>query len=139
MSHSNRIGWRLLAGVVTAFVTGGVWLHAQGGRGGGPPSGPAIQSAMTNPYRIVENWSHLGTIKTGAAIGILPDGKGGAWLLHRSEPPILHIDASGNVVKSFGDGMFAQAHGFCQDRDGNFWAGDSGLFGDDPKRPARAS
>ena len=31
-------------------------------------------------------------IKPGAAIGIIPDGKGGTWLHHRSEPPILHID-----------------------------------------------
>ena len=42
------------------------------------------------------------------------------------------IDASGNILKSFGDGMFAQAHGFCRDRDGNFWAGDSGPFTDTP-------
>ena len=32
------------------------------------------------------------------------------------------------MTKQFGNGMFVQAHGFCQDRDGNFWAGDSGPF-----------
>ena len=35
-------------------------------------------------------------------------------------------------LQSFGNGMFVQAHGFCQDRDGNFWAGDSGPFADSP-------
>ena len=40
---------------------------------------------------------------------------------------------TGNIVKTFGDGMFVQAHGFCQDRDGNFWAGDSGPFTDTPE------
>ena len=85
---------------------------------------------MVNPYRMVENWPRFGEIRSGAAIGIIPDGTGGTWLHHRSEPPILHIDASGAILKSFGDKMFVQAHGFCQDSDGNFWAGDSGPFGD---------
>ena len=93
-------------------------------RGGYPP----WTSTMASPYRVIPNWPRLGDIKPGAAIGIIPDGKGGTWLHHRSEPPILHIDASGTVDRRFGNGMFVQAHGFCQDRDGNFWAGDSGPF-----------
>ena len=32
---------------------------------------------MVNPYRMLDNWPHLGDIKPGAAIGIVPDGKGG--------------------------------------------------------------
>ena len=97
-------------------------------RGGYPP----WISTMANPYRVTPNWPRLGDIKPGAAIGIIPDGKGGTWLHHRSEPPILHLDASGAVDRRFGNGMFVQAHGFCQDRDGNFWAGDSGPFADNP-------
>jgi hypothetical protein len=95
------------------------------------------QGAMTNPYQMVENWPHLGEIKPGAAIGLVPDGKGGIWLHHRSEPPIIHFDSAGNLLKSFGNGMFVQAHGFCQDRDGNFWAGDSGPFTDTPGTAGR--
>jgi DNA-binding beta-propeller fold protein YncE len=102
-------------------------------RGGYPP----WASTMASPYQITPNWPRLGTIKPGAAIGIIPDGKGGTWLHHRSEPPILYIDAAGNVVRSFGNGMFVQAHGFCQDRDGNFWAGDSGPFADNPATKGR--
>ena len=94
-------------------------------------------SPMVNPYRITENWPLFGDIRSGAAIGIIPDGKGGTWLHHRSEPQILHIDASGNITKRFGDKMFVQAHGFCQDRDGNFWAGDSGPFQDNPNTIGR--
>ena len=86
---------------------------------------------MNNPYRMLENWPHLGDIKPGAAIGIVPDGKGGVWLQHRSEPAILHIDPSGNIVKQF-DVTFSSSHGFCQDQDGNFWAADSGPFNDTP-------
>jgi sugar lactone lactonase YvrE len=102
-------------------------------RGGYPP----WTSTMANPYKVIPNWPQLGDIKPGAAIGIIPDGKGGTWLHHRSEPPILHIDASGKVDRRFGNGMFVQAHGFCQDRDGNFWAGDSGPFADNPATKGR--
>jgi DNA-binding beta-propeller fold protein YncE len=102
-------------------------------RGGYPP----WTSTMASPYRVIPNWPRLGDIKPGAAIGIIPDGKGGTWLHHRSEPPILHIDAAGNVDRRFGNGMFVQAHGFCQDRDGNFWAGDSGPFQDNPATKGR--
>jgi sugar lactone lactonase YvrE len=86
---------------------------------------------------MVENWPYFEKIKSGAAIGIIPDGTGGTWLHHRSEPPIIHFDRSGKLVKSFGDKMFVQAHGFCQDRDGNFWAGDSGPFADNPSTVGR--
>src|SRR4029434_1211096 len=113
------------------------------GRGAFPPPGqarggyPPWTSTMASPYRVIPNWPRLGDIKPGAAIGIIPDGKGGTWLHHRSEPPILHIDASGKVDRRFGNGMFVQAHGFCQDRDGNFWAGDSGPFADNPSTKGR--
>ena len=56
-----------------------------------PPEPP---SAMVNPYRMLESWPHFGGIVSGAAIGIIPDGKGGTWLHHRSEPPIIHFDAA---------------------------------------------
>ena len=117
--------------------------QSTGPRGTFPPPGqarggyPPWTSTMANPYRVIPNWPQLGDIKPGAAIGIIPDGKGGTWLHHRSEPPILHIDASGKVDRRFGNGMFVQAHGFCQDRDGNFWAGDSGPFADNPSTKGR--
>jgi sugar lactone lactonase YvrE len=132
-----------LAGTIAAIATatamfaqgpGARGQGAAGGRGQTPPEPP---SAMANPYRMVENWPRFGEIRSGAAIGIIPDGKGGTWLHHRSEPPIIHFDASGKLLKSFGDRMFVQAHGFCQDREGNFWAGDSGPFADNPDTVGR--
>jgi DNA-binding beta-propeller fold protein YncE len=111
-----------------------------GGRGGARVTATSAHewpSTMTNPYRMVEQWPHLGDVKPGAAIGIIPDGSGGVWLHHRSEPPIMHFDVNGNRLASFGDRMFVQAHGFCRDRDGNFWAGDSGPFADNPSTAGR--
>jgi hypothetical protein len=105
MSHSRRIALSVVVIIVAALAVTGV-PHAQQ-VGGGPQDAAeaTIKSGMTNPYRMLENWPRLGNIKPGAAIGIVPDGKGGVWLHHRSEPPILQIDASGAVVKSFGNGM----------------------------------
>lgn len=95
-------------------------------------------NAMRNPYRMLEPWGSLpdGAL-WGATIGIIPDGRGGAWIHHRSDPPIVKLDSSGRPLVSFGTGMFVQAHGFCMDRDGNLWAGDSGPFGDDPSKAGR--
>lgn len=88
-------------------------------------------SAMSNPYRMLESWPHLGTIKPGAAIGIVPDNQGGVWLQHRSDPGLLHINAAGDIVKRF-EVTFASSHGLCQDADGSLWAVDSGPFSDTP-------
>jgi NHL repeat-containing protein len=117
------------AGLVAAGQAGG----AQAGRGQPLPAAIELppNNAMTNPYRMLESWPHLGDIKPGAAIGIVPDGKGGVWLQHRSVPGILHFDSAGNIVKRF-DVTFSSSHGLCLDADGNFWAMDSGPFGDAP-------
>jgi hypothetical protein len=135
MSQSRRV--RGILGVAALIVGAGVVAFAQaGGQGRGrgdlpPPIELAAGNAMNNPYRMLENWPHLGEIKSGAAIGIVPDGMGGVWLQHRSVPAILHIDSSGNIVKRF-EVTFSSSHGFCRDRDGNFWAVDSGPFNDGP-------
>ena len=136
MSQSRRA--RCVLGAAALVAGAGMVVFAQAGgqgRGRGPSLPPPIElaasNAMNNPYRMLEGWPHLGDIKPGAAIGIVPDGKGGVWLQHRSVPAILHIDPSGNIVKKF-DVTFASSHGFCLDRDGNFWAADSGPFNDSP-------
>jgi streptogramin lyase len=54
--------------------------------------------------------------------------------------PVLKFDASGKLVKSFGAGMIAFAHGIHVDRDGNVWVTDANESrrrreGDRAKRP----
>lgn len=136
MSQSNRTG---LTPVVAIIAAAAMWPAARAEQGGATAAQSSATTpqpginAMSNPLRIVENWPPPNAnIKWGPAIGIIPDGRGGAWVLVRSEPPIIHFDASGNIAKTFGAGTFVQAHGFCRDRDGNFWAGDSGPFADNP-------
>ena len=47
------------------------------------------------------------------------------WACHkwckRPEPPILQYDASGRLLKAWGEGMFNFPHGACIDPDGNLW------------------
>jgi sugar lactone lactonase YvrE len=50
--------------------------------------------------------------------------------------PVLKFDASGKLVKSFGAGMIAFAHGMYVDRDGNIWVTDAN---DSRVRPARGA
>jgi WD40 repeat protein len=130
----SRVRLAITLGTVlaTLMAAAGIVVVGQAGRGNqnaSPPIELVAGNAMVNPYRMLPNWPHLGEIKSGAAIGIVPDGKGGVWLQHRSDPAMLHIDAAGNIVKRF-DVTFSSSHGLCQDQDGNFWAVDSGTFND---------
>jgi len=138
LSGRTRSRFSAIVAMATLAFVAGAFAQGQGGapagRGATPVTLPAPMpgmNAMVNPFRMLENWPHLGDIKPGAAIGIVPDGKGGVWLQHRSEPAILHIDTSGNIVKRF-EVTFSSSHGLCQDGDGNLWAVDSGPFGDTP-------
>ncbi|MBM3779795.1 MAG: hypothetical protein FJW23_16395 [Acidimicrobiia bacterium] len=133
-------GWRAtlvvpLAAVLALALVDGV---ARVPAGAQAPATPPFRNTMSNPYRMLEAWPSLGPgMKWGAAIGLIPDNTGGTWMLFRSEPPIMHFTGAGAIDARFGDGMFVQAHGFCRDRDGNFWAGDSGPFGDAPGTAGR--
>src|SRR3954462_3720355 len=129
-----------LAGAVVIALASAAGLVAAG-QGGTPQAGrgqalpPAVEvpptNAMTNPYRMLENWPHLGDIKPGAAIGLVPDGKGVVWMHHRSVPGTVHVDSAGTIVKRF-DVTSSTPQRLLQNLVGNFWAMDSRQFGDAP-------
>ena len=80
-----------------------------------------------NPYRLVENWAKLPQgLAWGQVISVDVLPKGNMVVFQRAEPPLLIFDSSGTLVKSFGDGMFVQAHGLTVDREGFIWASDAG-------------
>ena len=113
MSHSPRGGVRFqlpLVAIIAAFAQ----VNA------------ASTSDPPNPYSAVENWAQLPAgAQWGQVISVVPDAHGNIWVFHRSDPPILEFDASGKVLKSFGTGMFVQAHGLTIDREGNVWVTDA--------------
>ncbi len=90
---------------------------------------------LPNPYATVENWAKMPEGRTwGAtsAVEIDRDGKS-IWVAERcgantcagsNLPVVLKFDASGKLVKSFGEGMFIFAHGIHVDRQGNVWVTD---------------
>ena len=115
--------WRMLGiALVAAIAVPQARAYAQAGD---PP----------NPYRAVENWAKLPEgRKWGQTISVDIDRDGRSiWVFERcggtscdgSEvAPILKIDPSGNVTKSFGAGLFVFPHGLHIDRDGNVWVTD---------------
>jgi len=99
--------------------------------------------ALPNPYRVVDSWAKLPNGRTMGAVGDLtmdPDGQH-LWVIIRcdaSEPdrfgnecldsdldPVLKFDLDGNVVTSFGGGLFVWPHGLDVDREGNVWVADA--------------
>ena len=89
-----------------------------------------------NPYRTLMSWVNLPSGRvwgSTSAVDVDRDGRS-IWVAERcganscaNSPlsPILKIDPAGNVVKSFGEGLFVLPHGIHVDRDGNVWVTDA--------------
>ena len=97
-------------------------------------------AGLPNPYRTEFDWAKMPQGRVwgdSRAIAIDRDGKS-IWVLDRcgltenacSKPenknvnPVMKFDANGNLVKSFGAGMFSSPHGMSLDKDGNIWTTD---------------
>ena len=85
----------------------------------------AAAPAAAEDYLRLEGWAKLPAGQVwGQVISVDQAPDGSIWAFHREEPPILKFDAEGNVVKSFGEGLFARPHGFHIDTNGFIWATD---------------
>jgi len=109
----------------------------------------APTNSLPNPYRSVENWAKLpdGRIwGSTSGVDVDPDGQS-MWVIERCSAqgfiplsqmkegvpfncdgsklaPILKFDASGKLVKSFGEELLVFPHGLHVDREGNVWVTD---------------
>jgi hypothetical protein len=91
-------------------------------------------NSQPNPYRTVTNWAKLPEGRTwGSAAGVAVDSHGNIWVAERcganscagsNLPPILKFDSSGQLLTSFGAGMFIFPHGLYVDKDDNIWVTD---------------
>ena len=91
---------------------------------------------LPNPYDRVYPWGELPTgayDERASFIGAEQGPDGNIYLLGRClgnsctgrpEPPVLKLDPSGRLLKTWGSGMFDFPHGFAVDDDGNLWASD---------------
>ncbi len=89
---------------------------------------------LPNPFRTVRDWAHPPNGAPWAAVTaveVAPDGN--IYVIHRChdnscagrpEPPILKFDASGKLLKAWGEGMFVFPHGATVDPQGNLWVTD---------------
>mgnify|MGYP006112071657 CR=1 FL=1 len=98
----------------------------------------AFAQGLPNPYRTVPAWAKLPDGRQMGAVGdvaVDPDGKH-IWAVVRCDAPranfgyecvdsdldpILKFDPEGNLVESFGAGLFIWPHGMDIDDDGNVW------------------
>src|SRR6202171_6455735 len=136
MKIMGQMRIRFTAAVV-AITTFGPAAHAQ-------QSEYPKQTQLPNPYRLVESWPTLPKSMKGGQWGELIradiDLQGNVWVFHRcfntepagyatcvgrTGPPILEFDSSGELLTSFGAGMFAFPHGFTVDKQGNVWTSDA--------------
>jgi sugar lactone lactonase YvrE len=102
-----------------------------------------LAQALPDPYRAVDGWARLPGGRAMGAVGdvdVSPDGAQ-VWAVIRCDAtaperfgnecldsaldPIVAFDLDGNVVRSFGGGMFIWPHGIDVDAEGNVWVTDA--------------
>jgi len=95
----------------------------------------APRNDLPQPYRTTRDWGQLPSgVKWAAVTAVEPSADGTIYVVHRcfanscagrKEAPILKYDASGRLLKTWGEGMFIFPHGATVDRDGNLWVTDA--------------
>ena len=103
-------------------------------------SGNQPTNTLPNPYRTIEGWAKLPEGRlwgSTSAVDIDKDGTS-IWVAERCGanscaasdlPSIMKFDASGTLVRSFGQGMLLSPHGIHVDHDGNVWVTDCACTG----------
>ena len=112
-------------------------------------SDPAPTNDLPNPYKTTAPWGKLPEGQTWGALNGVDIDKDGesVWVVSRcganpevppgesafpydscagsSVAPVMKFDSTGNLLKSFGAGMFIFPHKIHADRDGNVWVADA--------------
>ena len=98
-----------------------------------PSSAPS--NDLPQPYTTSRDWGQLPPgMKWPAVTAVEPAPDGSLYVVERcfenscaghTEPPILKYNAFGQLVRSWGEGMFVFPHGATVDRDGNLWVTDA--------------
>ena len=127
MSQASRVAVIVAVAVVVAF-------------------GAAVEAAaqvLPNPYRQVDGWATLPAGRSMGAVGgvTTDDDASHIWAVIRCDAtapdrfgnecldsdldPVVQFDLDGNVVTSFGGGLFIWPHGIDVDSEGNVWVTDA--------------
>ena len=97
-----------------------------------------VRNDLPRPYETYRDWGALPANTAGwgavTAVEAAPDGHT-IYVVHRCfenscadrpEDPILKFDYDGNLLASFGRGLFVFPHGATVDSEGNLWVTDAG-------------
>jgi hypothetical protein len=114
------------------LITLSIGLLLAPGLGAQTGSSPDTSS---HPYRSIRSfgqlpagrpWGNTSAVHVDAE-GVIwvADKCGGATCAGRSEDPIIALDASGKVLRTFGSGLFVFPHGIHVDADGSVWVTDA--------------
>ena len=127
-SHTRTLAHSLMAGGLLMVAA----VSAQ------QPAGP--MNDLPNPYTTIGDWAKLPPGRTWgstSAVAIDRDGTS-VWMAERCGtnscagsplPPVIHFDAKGNALTSFGSGMIVSPHGIYIGPDGNVWVIDCACTG----------
>lgn len=141
MKHTRQLQLVLASAIVTVLGAGAAVV---------------AQGVLPNPYRNVDGWAKLPGGRAMGAVGsvkIDPDGVS-VWAVIRCEPladparfgdecrdskvdSVYKFSPDGNVVASFGSGMFIWPHGLAVDPQGNVYVTDAVDPGRAPKGDKR--
>lgn len=122
---NSRMKW-ILAGAAVAITA----LPGFGASNNNPDP-----NSYPNPYETINDFFKLPAgRKWGSSSTVDVDSKGHIWIAERcganscagkTEDPVMEFDAStGQMLKSFGGGMFIFPHGICVDKQDNVWIAD---------------
>ena len=105
-------------------IPGGEWARLPGGREMGPPASVHVDVDGESVWAFIRcDETSPVPVARGGRFGIDCMNADGTLKPHDT---IYKFDPKGNVVKSFGAGMFIWPHGMHVDREGNVWVTDSG-------------
>ena len=124
MLRASRAKLVLLAAVLVPAFTGTSYAQA----------GAEPINNLPNPFRTVRDWAHPPAGAPWAAVTAVEAAPDGIYVIHRcagnscdgrKEPPILKFNKAGQLLKSWGEGMFVFPHGATVDAQGNLWVTDA--------------
>lgn len=134
-----KMFWTLSAVAVLCSLGVGAYAASVGAKT--PPDTKEPTNDAPNPYKTIEHWAKLPDgrkMGSTSAVDIDRDGKS-VWVAERCgansclDPQtreikkmdvIFKFDPDGNVLKSFGSGMFVSLHGIYVDQEDNIWVTD---------------
>lgn len=78
----------------------------------------AAPNSEPNPYELVLGWAQLPPeIEWGQVSAFDFDAAGNVYVFHRNDPGILKFSPDGQLLGSWGNGLFVMAHGLRFGRD----------------------